>query len=50
VTRWRLLVRDYERRIDVSHVMILVAIGGNLVRTYAHPRFSKRTGMIGAQP
>jgi transposase len=26
--RWRRLVRDYERRIDVSHAMILVAMGG----------------------
>ena len=26
--RWRRLVRDYERRIDVSTAMILVAIGG----------------------
>ncbi len=30
--RWRRLVRDYERRIDVSHAMILVARGGNLLR------------------
>jgi transposase len=28
MTRWRRLVRDYEQRIDVSHAMILVAIGG----------------------
>ena len=35
--RWRRLVRDYERRIDVSHAMILVAMGGNLLRRNAHP-------------
>jgi transposase len=37
MTRWRRLVRDYEQRIDVSHAMILVAMGGNLVRRNAHP-------------
>ena len=35
--RWRRLVRDYERRIDVSKAMILVAMGGNLIRRNAHP-------------
>ena len=35
--RWRRLVRDYERRIDVSKAMILVAMGGNLLRRNAHP-------------
>jgi transposase len=35
--RWRRLVRDYEQRIDVSHAMILVAMGGNLPRRNAHP-------------
>jgi hypothetical protein len=30
-------VRDYEQRIDVSHAMILVAMGGNLLRKNAHP-------------
>jgi transposase len=35
--RWRRLVRDYERRIDVSQAMILVAMGGNLLRRNAHP-------------
>ena len=29
--RWRRLVRDYEKRIDVPHAMILVALGGNLL-------------------
>ena len=37
MTRWRRLVRDYEQRIDVSHAMILVAMGGNLRRRTAHP-------------
>ena len=35
--RWRRLVRDYEARIDVSKAMILVAMGGNLLRRNAHP-------------
>jgi transposase len=35
--RWRRLVRDYERRIDVSKTMILVAMGANLMRRNAHP-------------
>ena len=35
--RWRRLVRDYEQRIDVSQAMILVAMGGNLLRRNAHP-------------
>lgn len=33
----RRLVRDYERRIDVSTAMILIAMGGNLARRNAHP-------------
>jgi len=37
MTRWRRLVRDYEKRIDVSHAMILVAMGANLLRRNAHP-------------
>jgi transposase len=37
ITRWRRLVRDYEQRIDVSEAMILVAMGGNLLRRTAHP-------------
>jgi transposase len=37
MTRWRRLVRDYEARIDVSHAMILVAMGGNLLRRTTHP-------------
>jgi transposase len=35
--RWRRLVRDYEKRIDVSHALILVAMGGNMLRRNAHP-------------
>lgn len=35
--RWRRLLRDYERRIDVSEAMILVAMGANLMRRNAHP-------------
>ena len=35
--RWRRLVRDYERRIDVSKAMIFVAMSGNLLRRNAHP-------------
>ena len=37
MTRWRRLVRDYEQRIDVSYAMILVAMGGNLLRRNTHP-------------
>ena len=37
MTRWRRLVRDYEQRIDVSEAMILVAMGGNLLRRTTHP-------------
>jgi transposase len=35
--RWRRLVRDYERRIDVSTAMIYVTMGGVLIRRNAHP-------------
>ncbi|GBQ47489.1 transposase [Komagataeibacter sucrofermentans DSM 15973] len=35
--RWRRLVRDYERRIDVSKGTILVAMGANFMRRNAHP-------------
>lgn len=34
--RWRRLVRDYEQRIDVSHAMIMVAMGGIMLRRNAH--------------
>ena len=35
--RWRRLVRDYEKRLDVSEAMILVALGSNLLRRTTHP-------------
>lgn len=35
--RWCRLVRDYEARIDVSEAMILVAMGGSLLRRTTHP-------------
>lgn len=31
------VARDYEARLDVSEAMILVAMGGNLLRRNAHP-------------
>lgn len=37
MTRKRRVVRDYERRIDVSQAMIPVAMGANLTRRNAHP-------------
>ncbi|WP_048836965.1 transposase, partial [Acetobacter orleanensis] len=37
MTRWRRFVRDYERRIDVSNAMTLVAMGANFIRRNAHP-------------
>ncbi len=36
MVRWRRLVRDYERRIDVSTAMIHVAMGALLIRRNAH--------------
>lgn len=36
MTRWRRLVRDYQRRIDVSQAMIMVAMSANLIRRNAH--------------
>jgi hypothetical protein len=41
MTRRCRLVRDRETRIDVSEAMVLVAMGGNLLRRNAHPRVSK---------
>ena len=35
--RWRRLVRDYEKRIDVSEALILIAMAGILLRRIAHP-------------
>lgn len=37
MTRWRRLVRDYERRCDVSEAMIRVGMGALLLRRIAHP-------------
>ena len=37
LTRYRRLVRDYERRIDVSEAMIFLAMGNLLVRRISHP-------------
>lgn len=37
MVRWRRLVRDYERDLDVSEAMIYVAMGALLVRRFAHP-------------
>ena len=36
MTRWRRLVRDYEKRIDVSKAMIHVALGSLLLRRITH--------------
>lgn len=36
VTRWRRLVRDYERRLDVSEAMAHLAAGSNLFWLLAH--------------
>ena len=47
MTRWRRLVRDYEARIDVSQAMILVAMGGNLLRRTIHSEF---TNGLSSQP
>lgn len=35
--RWRRLVRDYEKRIQVSKAMIFVVVGGDMLRRNAHP-------------
>jgi putative transposase len=37
LTRYRRLVRDYERRLDVSEAMIYLAMGSLLVRRINHP-------------
>ena len=37
MTRWRRLIRDYERRCDVSDTMIHVSMGALLLRRVAHP-------------
>jgi transposase len=42
MTRWRRLVRDYERRIDVSEAFIYVAMGSILLRRLHAWAVSKR--------
>jgi len=37
ITRWRRLVRDYEKRLDVSEAMILIVMASSLLRRNAHP-------------
>ena len=37
MTRWRRLVRDYEKRMDVSDAMIHLSMGALLLRRVAHP-------------
>lgn len=37
ITRWRRLVRDYERRCDVSEAIIHIGMGALLIRRIAHP-------------
>jgi len=34
---WPRFVRNYQRRIDISEVMILVTMGVNLTQKNAHP-------------
>lgn len=36
LVRWRRLVRDYERRLEVSEAMIHVTMGALLLRRVAH--------------
>jgi putative transposase len=36
MVHWRRLVRDYERRINVSEAMIHLALGSLLIRRIAH--------------
>ncbi len=38
MVHWRRLVRDCERRCDVSEAMIRVSMGALLLRRVAHPR------------
>lgn len=40
--RWRRLVRNRERRPDVSEATRYIAMGGVLLRRIAHPRISKQ--------
>jgi len=36
MTRWRRLVLDYEKRLDVSGAMIDIALGSLLLRRISH--------------
>jgi transposase len=36
--RWRRLVRDYEKRADVSGAMVEVAMASLLLRRISHPK------------
>ena len=37
MTRFRRLVRDYERRLNVSEAMIFIAMASLLIRRISHP-------------
>jgi hypothetical protein len=37
MARFRRLIRDYKKRLDVSEAMIFIALGNILVRRIAHP-------------
>jgi hypothetical protein len=37
LTRYRRLVRDYERHLDISGAMIFLAVGNLLVCRISHP-------------
>ena len=38
MVRWRRLIRDHERDLNVSEAMIHVAMGALLIRRIAHPQ------------
>ena len=38
MTRWRLLIRDYEKRVDVSGAMIKIAMGSLLLRCIGYSK------------
>jgi putative transposase len=42
MTHWRRLVRDFERRVDVSKGMILIAMSPLLLRRVCHQRVVKQ--------
>lgn len=43
LARYRLLVRDYEARVDVFEAMIYAAMTNSLICRIVHPRVSKQT-------